>query len=63
MYSWEITEVMERHNYNLPSHVYLDIARNSPQISKITYLSWNERFEVWDNEGSYWNFAVYCESA
>ena len=59
MYSWEITKTMEYYNYKLPTHVYLDITQNSPQIDHIVYHDWNSRFEMWDHEGEYWNFGVF----
>jgi len=63
MYSWEITQIMESYEYNLPSNVYLEITSNSPQINKITYLAWGGRFEMCDREGMYWNFDVHYEAA
>ena len=36
MYTWEIGETLKRYNYNIPSSVYLDICRSSPQIIYIT---------------------------
>lgn len=32
MYSWEIDKTIREHNYKLPSSVYLDICRTSPQL-------------------------------
>lgn len=63
MYSWEITNIMERYNYNLPSNIYLDITDTSPQINHITYHAWNGRLEMWDKEGEYWNFEVHYQAA
>lgn len=63
MYSWEITQTLEHYGYNLPSHVYLDITKNSPQIKRVTYSPWNNHFEIRDNEGCYWEFNVYYEAA
>ena len=63
MYSWEIMQIMEQYNYNLPSRVYLDITENSPQINHVAYSEWNSHFEIWDREGNYWNFGVYYEAA
>ena len=62
MYSWEITNLMEQYNHNLPSDVYLDITKNSPQISQVTYLAYSNRFEIKDNEGSYWKFEVHYQA-
>ena len=63
MYSWEITQIMERYNYNLPSQVYLDVTQNSPQINRVSFNPGNNRFEIWDKEGCYWNFEVYNQAA
>lgn len=32
MYSWEIDKTIREHNYKLPSSVYLNICRTSPQL-------------------------------
>lgn len=63
MYSWEITQTMKNYNYCLPSHVYLNMADNSPQINHVLFNAWNSRFEMWDDEGEYWNFEVFYEAA
>jgi len=63
MYSWEITKVMEKYNYCLPSQVYLDLTESSPQINHVAFDSCNSRFAMWDNEGEYWSFVVYYKAA
>ena len=63
MYSWEITQLMERHSYNLPSYVYLNVTENSPQIKGVTYNTYSNRFEMWDQEGESWIFEVFYEAA
>lgn len=63
MYSWEITQVMEQYNYDLPSKIYLDMTENSPQINHVSYSAYNNSFEIWDKEGGYWRFAVHYEAA
>lgn len=63
MYSWEITQVMKDYEYRLPSHVYLYITESSPQVNHVSFNAWNSRFEMWDNEGEYWNFEVYYQAA
>lgn len=63
MYSWEITNLMEHYNYNLPSYLYLDITRNSSQINKVTYIANNREFEIRDRDGGYWRFTVYYAAA
>ena len=32
MYSWEIDNTVRQYNYRLPSSVYLEICRTSPQL-------------------------------
>lgn len=32
MYSWEIDNIVRQYNYRLPSSVYLEICRTSPQL-------------------------------
>ena len=63
MYSWEITKTMQDYDYNLPSNVYLAMTENSSQLVRITYNAWNDKLEMWDNEGGYWDFKVYYEAA
>jgi len=63
MYSWEITKTMELYNYSLPSNVYLEMTKNSPQINHITYRAGDNRFDMWDQEGEYWSFDVYYAAA
>ena len=63
MYSWEITKLMEHYNYNLPSNVYLDMTKNSPQINVVIYSAYNNRFEISDKEGSRWEFGVHYQAA
>ena len=63
MYSWEITNIMEQYNYNLPSYVYLDVTGSSPQINSVTFDAYSNRFEIKDQEGCCWNFEVYNQAA
>lgn len=63
MYSWEITNIMKTYDYCLPSHIYLDITENSPQINHVTFNGYDSHFEMWDIEGVYWNFEVYYQAA
>ena len=64
MYSWEITKTMQHYDYCLPSYVYLDMTENSPQLNRISFINTsNPRFEMWDEEGEYWNFSVYHDEA
>lgn len=62
MYSYEISHVIEKYQSNIPSSIYLDICDNSPQINRILYNPWSDCFDIWDNEGNYWNFKVFYEA-
>ena len=65
MYTWEIGETLKQYNYNIPSSVYLDICRSSPQIIYITYNG-GTRYKIVCKEkkdnGNYefpeWEFSV-----
>lgn len=35
MYSWEITQLVEKYDHSLPSNIYLEVTSNSPQINRI----------------------------
>lgn len=59
MYSYEITDIMNRYNFTLPSSVYQDIWRKSPQLNHCIYKPFGDYFEMWDNEGNHWKFSVY----
>jgi len=61
MYSWEITQTMEKYEYRLPSNLYLDMTQNSPQIIGVTFDSYHNRFEIWDHEDLHWTFEVYLQ--
>jgi len=58
MFSHEITQLIEQHNYNLPSYLYLHITGTSPQINHVE-ASDDGRVQMWDQEGQHWNFSVY----
>lgn len=58
MYSWEISELLQSHDNNIDSQTYIDICNTSPQITRIKYDSYTDKFEMWDND-NYWNFHVY----
>lgn len=57
MFSYEISNILVSKNYNIDSKTYLEILE-SPQISGIKYNSFENSFEVWD-ENNYWKFTVY----
>ena len=57
MFSYEISNILASNNYNIDSKTYLEILE-SPQISGIKYNSFENSFEVWD-ENNHWKFTVY----
>lgn len=59
MYSYEIDKIIKSQNYNIDSVTYLNICNTSPQINHVKYSAFEDYFEFWDNEGSYWKFNVY----
>lgn len=58
MYSWEITELTQKYKNTLPSDVYINICRTSPQIDHIKYEPYGEQYDMWDKDGNHWNFKV-----
>lgn len=61
MYTFEIEQVMQQYNYDLPSKVYSKILDSTPQIQRVKFNPYGRRFEIWTNDGGYWNFAVHYE--
>ncbi len=58
MYSYEIQQIFESHNYNIDSETYINICSTSSQIKEIKYSSFGNYFEIWASDG-YWKFTVY----
>ena len=52
---------MEERNYNLSNKEYIYVCNTCPQINHVKYDAWSNRFEMWSDVGSYWNFSVYKE--
>lgn len=59
MYSYEINGIMKKHNYRIPSNVYLRICKTSPQIKRVKYEPFENSFEIWTDDKAYWKFEVY----
>ena len=59
MYSYEIQNLMEKYNYNLPSTVYIDIVSNSPQILEVKFTPYDAYYEIWTKDNAYWEFNVH----
>ena len=62
MYSYEIQNLMEKYNYNLPSTVYINIVSNSPQISEVKFTPYDAYYEIWTKDNAYWKFNVHFGS-
>lgn len=58
MYDWEIAKILGDNKYNLDSKTYQYICSTSPQISRVRYLPFENKFEVWTNF-NYWKFSVH----
>lgn len=59
MYSYEITQLMESSGYNIDSETYINMIKSSPQINHIAYKQFDNCFNMWDDNGEYWNYKVY----
>lgn len=59
MYSEEITELLRDKNYrdknyNIDSKTYIHMIHSSPQINHIIYKPFDDYYEMWDCDGTYW---------
>lgn len=59
MYSYEINKTLESQNYNIDSETYMDICNTSPQISRVKYEPYDNKYEIWTNDNYYWKINVY----
>lgn len=59
MYSYEIDNIIKNKQNKLDSDTYLNICKHSPQINYIKYSSFTNSYEIWTEDGYYWNFTVY----
>lgn len=58
MYSYEINEKIVSSNHVLSANDYLDICLHSPQISRITYKSFSNTYEIKTYDGWEWSFKL-----
>ena len=58
MYSWEIQNKLQKENYILTGEEYIDICKNSPQISRIKYNGFGDSYEMWTTDNYYWKFSL-----
>lgn len=60
MYSYEIQQLLELHNYTISNNIYLQICTSS-QINHVKYTAFGDFFEIWTDDNYYWKFTVYRE--
>lgn len=58
MYSYEINQIIESQYYNIDSEIYMDICNTSPQISRVKYEPYDNKYEIWTNDNFYWKINV-----
>jgi len=60
MYSWEIINFIKDRNYYIGGDDLLKVISpdENPQLTHIKYNSFNNSYELWDNEGNYITFYV-----
>ena len=58
MYSWEIQNKLQKKNYILTGEEYIDICKNSSQISQIKYNGFDDNYEIWTTDNYYWKFRL-----
>lgn len=59
MYSSEINQTLESNNYNIDSETYINICSTSPQISRVKYDPYDNKFDIWTNDNYSWKINVY----
>ena len=59
MYSYEIDQILKSQNYNIDSETYIDICNTSPQISRVKYNPYDNKYEIWTSDNYSWKINVY----
>lgn len=61
MFSWEIDNLIKAYNYYLPSSEYEKITdlKNNPQIRRIYYDAFENKFYIETEDGYNWTIRVY----
>lgn len=59
MYSWEITEFLKEKHYELSACEYQEMIKNSTQVTRLSYNSYSNSFDMWDDSGMHWSFKVF----
>ena len=52
---------MKQYQYKIPSSIYIDICKNSPQIHYISRKG-NDTYFISTDDGYEWYFDIYCDS-
>lgn len=60
MYSWEIEKFLKDRNYYIGGDdlTFITDMRRHSQLNHIKYDPYNNSYEMWDNDGNYYNFKV-----
>lgn len=58
MYSWEIQQFLEEHNFYIGGDdlIFITDVNQHPQLNHIKYNPYEHKYEMWDNEGWYFCF-------
>lgn len=59
MYSYEIDQILKSQNYNIDSNTYMNICSTSPQISRVKYDPYENKYKIWTDDNYYWKFSIY----
>ena len=60
MFSWEISKILNKNNYNITIDIYNNICKSS-QISMVKYDAFSDYFEIWTKDDYYWKFRIKKE--
>ncbi len=60
MYSFEITEYLNKRNYTLTPKEFVDVINSSPQIKEVYFKGGDEfdRFKMQTDDGFNWNIKI-----
>lgn len=60
MYSFEITEYLNKRNYTLTPKEFVDVINSSPQIKEVYFKGGDEfdRFKMQTDDGFNWNIRI-----
>lgn len=60
MYSWEIEKFLKDRNYCIGKNdlKFITDIKSHPQLDHIKYNSYDNSYDMWDKEGTYYHFKV-----